>query len=103
MSATFRLLASLCVGVVHFMLALMLGPGLGYRCASTGECITDLSSDVPAKPAFEFPLSLSGSHLQDFFHDYSFPFFAAINALVISLLLWAALSLLARWRVFSRR
>lgn len=97
-NATFRLLAALCVGVAHFLLALMLGPGLGYRCASAGDCVADLANDFPAKAVFEFPLSLAGSHLRGVLHDYSFPFFAAINALAIALLLWAALSLLARWR-----
>ena len=98
MNATFRLLAALCVGVAHFMLALMLGPGLSYRCAQAGDCIIDLSNDFPAKAVFEFPLSLAGNHLRGILHDYSFPFFAALNALAVALLLWAALTLLARWR-----
>lgn len=102
-NTTFRLLASFCVGVAHFMLALMLGPGLGYRCASSGDCIVDISGDFPAKAVFEFPLSLTGNHLLGIFHDRSFPFFAAINALAIALLLWAALSLLARWRAPATR
>lgn len=96
MSAAFRLLASFCVGVVRFMLALLLGPGLGYHCASTGDCIVDLFDDFPAKAVFEFPLSLTGNHLLGVFQHHSFPFWAAINALAIVLLLWAALSLLSR-------
>ncbi len=103
MSAVFRLLASSCVGVVHFMLALMLGPGLGYHCASTGECIVDLTGDFPAKAVFEFPLALTGSHLLGVFQRHSFPFWAAINALAIALLLWAALSLLSRGLATAQR
>ena len=77
--------------------AAALGPGLGYHCASAGECIVDLSGDFLAKAVFEFPLFLTGSHLFGVFHHHSFPFWAAINALAIALLLWAALSLLSRW------
>lgn len=80
------------------MLALMPGPGLGYRCASVGDCVADLSGDFPAKAVFEFPLSLTGSQLQGILHDCSFPFFAAINASAVALLLSAVLSLLAGWR-----
>ena len=98
MTAVLRLLASSCVGVAHFLLALMLGPGSACRCASIGDCIVDLSGDFPAHAIFALPLSLTGSHLSAIFSQYPFAFYASINAVAIPLLLWGTLSVLARWR-----
>lgn len=85
------------------MLALLLGPGLSYHCASAGDCSIGLPGDFPAKAVFAFPLSLTGNQLPGVFHHHSFPFRAAINALAITLLLWAALSLLTRWMARHQR
>lgn len=76
----------------------MLGPGSAHRCASIGDCIVDFSGDLPAHAIFAFPLSLTGSHLSAIFSEYSFAFYASINAAATTLLLWGTLSVLARWR-----
>ena len=96
MNPVFRLVASLGVGVTHFVLTLFLGPNL--VCANGGACIDPLTGEQSAGNIFDFPLSIAHTVLAPIFEGRSFAYYAVVNSLAFTLLVWAGLFLFGRMR-----
>jgi hypothetical protein len=90
--------SSLVVAVAHCASAALLGPSLGYVCASGSGCVGDFGLSLMASAALDFPLSYVRSLLTGLHDGHSYLAFAALNSII-----WGAVAGLCVHILIKRR
>jgi hypothetical protein len=81
---------SFAVATAHFASAALIGPSLGYICASGGGCVGGGLSAF-ASAVLDFPLSYVKSLIMGLHDGHSYLAFAALNSAIWGAATWVSL------------